>query len=224
MRMILYIYQANIKQVSMKEKKPNEFLIKNQEGIKEVIGQYAPFLSDIKKNEGATEAYKVARNQVDGILIQSKLFEHATCSFGCSFCCHDTIYMSADEGDYIKEVVTKKGVIPNAERIVKQKSFNELKWADKACPLLQDEDENGHRLCSIYEERPLICRTHNSSEDPQKCNKEDDPDRVIRELKIVALDGVILTSFLVGSKEIVNGEPSIVKLHELWNKMKEQRT
>jgi Fe-S-cluster containining protein len=198
------------------EKKVNSFLEENIEGIHEVIGEYIPFLLNIKKTEGAAKAYEVARNQADKLLTQSKLFDHATCSFGCSFCCHDSIYMSGDEGDHIKKIVAEKGIIPNADRIVKQKAGIDVKWIDKACPLLQDEDENGKRLCSIYEDRPLICRAHNSSEDPAKCYKENDPDRVIRELKLVALDGVIMSSFFAGSKDYINGEPQTVKMHELW--------
>jgi Fe-S-cluster containining protein len=133
----------------------------------------------------------------------------------CSFCCHDTIEMGKIESEYIKNVIREKGIVPNKHRIVQQNSGEKVKWMDKACPMLLDENENGERLCSIYEDRPLICITHNSTEDPQKCNKEFEPNKTIREAKAAIIDALSVVSFTLGEKN--KKSLTTVKLHRMLN-------
>jgi Fe-S-cluster containining protein len=184
--------------------------------IKEVMEDFAPVLAKLKKSSSPESSYLYARQTVDNTIERSGMEEKTTCSSSCSFCCHDTIYVSHSEGDYIKKVIAEKGIVPNADRLKLQKEGNpHLKWAYKACPLLLDEDESGERKCSIYKDRPLICRTHNSTEDPKFCNKEDFPDREIKELKIVLLEGIVMSSLLTGNKQVNPAEEPYIALHDI---------
>lgn len=187
----------------------------NAVGIREVIDDFAPVLAKIKKSSSPKASYLYARQSLDNAIDRTKMFEKATCNSSCSFCCHDSIFVSHSEAEHIKQVVKSKSVVPNADRIAKQKSGDEIKWIDKACPLLMDEDAAGERKCSIYEDRPLICRAHNSTEDPKFCNKEEFPGRTISELKNVLVDGILMASIVTGNKQINPSEELMIALHNV---------
>ncbi|HEY6143725.1 MAG TPA: YkgJ family cysteine cluster protein [Flavobacterium sp.] len=163
------------------------------------------------------KAYLEIRKHVRRINSNKELQDAVKCGSvsNCSFCCHDTIMMGKVEAEYIQNVINEKGIVPNKHRVSQQNNGSKIKWMDKACPLLLDENEKGERLCSIYEDRPLICMTHNSTEDPQGCNKEFDPNKVFREAKIAALDALSFSSFLLGEKDKRN--TTQVALHEMLN-------
>lgn len=205
--------------MNTKAKTPNklEFHEANSEQIKEVMNDFVPILQKFKKEFSPEAGYLQGRFFVDESLKKTKLIEKTSClGSKCSFCCHDTIYVSQDEGDYIKKIVAEKGITPNADRINKQKQANpNIKWIDKACPLLLDEDESGQRKCSIYEDRPLICRTHNSTEDPKFCNKEEFPGRTISELKAVMIEGLVMSSMIAGNKDYTSPQDCLVSLHSI---------
>lgn len=198
-----------------KELIPGGFHEQNADDIREVIEDFAPVLAKLKKSSSPESSYLYARQTVDNAISRSKMFEKASCTSSCSFCCHDAIYVSHVEGEYIKSVVKSKGIVPNADRIAKQKSGDEIKWIDKACPLLMDENESGERKCSIYEDRPLICRAHNSTEDVKFCNKEEFPGRTIKELKVVLIEGIIMSSMITGNNQINPSPDCIVPLHNI---------
>lgn len=77
----------------------------------------------------------------------------AACGRGCSSCCHQAVLIHADEAAYIGAEI---GVKPQkVTRFVKQgKTKAEAdKHYGNPCPFLVDQQ------CSIYESRPMACRT-----------------------------------------------------------------
>lgn len=192
--------------------KINQFYIENQNQLREAMGDFIPFLVKTKKEYGPEKAYLIARKMVDEMKQSVDFDSKTSCTGTCSFCCHSAICVSEDEGDYIKRVVKEKGIIPNQERLKKQKESNILSWADKACPLLSDPDEHGVRQCTIYEDRPLICRTHNSTEDPKNCDRSMAPDRITNELKAVSIDALMLSTMAAFKK---SSEVKETFIHEI---------
>lgn len=192
------------------------FHIKHQDEIRKLIDNTIPTLIQVKKTHEGEGAYLFARSAIDAALEKGELFKKASCSMSCSFCCHDKIYVSQDEGDYIKKVIKEKNITPDADRINKQKRNNpNIKFADKACPLLSPENEQGQRLCSIYEDRPMICRTHNSTESPEFCDREKYPGRFVNELKIVAVEALTMAAIIVGQQADKKLDIPMVALHEI---------
>lgn len=164
------------------------------------------------------KAYLEIRNAIEVITAKGEYKKELSCGSvtNCSFCCHDRIDMGRVEAEYIKSVIKAKNIIPNKDRIKKQNSLAPVKWIDKACPMLLDENENGQRLCSIYEERPLICRTHNSTQEPEKCKRESLDEVVIRQAHISTLDALSFTSMMLGNGTAIK-DPSntIVAMHQI---------
>lgn len=155
-------------------------------------------IKDLRRTQSDNEIFLQIRDIADQLIKQSGLFKLANCSKGCSFCCHDKIIVSKMEGDHIKKVVAEKNIIPNQERLQKQKQNDEnIKWVDKACSLLSDPNEKGERICTIYEDRPMICRSHNSREDPKFCNKSEYPNKGIQEGRLIEIDALAMSIIIV---------------------------
>jgi Fe-S-cluster containining protein len=77
----------------------------------------------------------------------------AACGKGCSRCCHINVTLSAEEAEIIGKEIGVKPVMP--ARFIKLDEREET-MADHygtPCPFLVNEQ------CSIYESRPLACRT-----------------------------------------------------------------
>lgn len=107
------------------------------------------------------ECYKIADNFLKKVNEEKTI----TCKKGCSFCCHDEIHMSDIEARYFdKNVVPKAN--PNKMVLATQQNsiFKTLPWKSKRCALLTKEGE-----CSVYENRPLVCRVMNSNEKAELC-------------------------------------------------------
>lgn len=171
-------------------------------------------INNMRKTQSDAEIYAEVLVAYDGLIKQSGLFNNASCNQGCSFCCHDTIIVSPMEIEYIQKFIQAKGITPNPERLEKQKQNDPaIKWADKACSLLGEPNEKGKRDCMIYEARPLICRSHNSFEDPKFCNKSVFPERSISEGRAVELDALAMALIMV---DVPKGQTSYkVGLHEV---------
>jgi uncharacterized protein len=80
-----------------------------------------------------------------------------TCSEGCAACCHTWLTVSAVEADEVRAALD--ALTPEKRADVRQRGQRELARAaneenDPRCAMLDD----GAR-CSIYEARPLVCRT-----------------------------------------------------------------
>ena len=80
---------------------------------------------------------------------------HLQCGAGCSGCCHHHLSVFAVEAAVLTEAIQ---ALPEAQQTRIRQQANEVKEREAkgesvACPLLVDN------LCSVYESRPLICRT-----------------------------------------------------------------
>lgn len=176
--------------------------------------RFLPYLIEMKANNLEDSMIEKLHKDADIILEKAGLWKQASCKGACSSCCHDTILMSPSEANYIKKKIKESGIVGNAERIAKQSSGKPLKWMEKACPYLLDENEEGKRLCSIYEFRPLVCRAHNSTEDPKFCNKEDYPGRFINEGRVIPAEAIPIALMILDSN-LLEKEPELIPIHTL---------
>jgi len=104
-----------------------------------------------------TAAYDQFIQQADQLAarLSSHYAGHLTCRAGCSGCCHHHLSVFVVEAAAVRKAVD---ALPQQTRTIIQRQAHEVtkREADNqpvACPLLVEE------RCSIYESRPLICRT-----------------------------------------------------------------
>jgi len=153
-----------------------DVLVENKDRVNQLINAFIPQIQQLHKEP---DFMKHLHQDIDEIIERSGLNNQTSCAgAGCSSCCHSVIYGSQFEMDYIASEVAKRNIQPNKERAAKLNSITDehgknLKWMEKACPYLSDDEV---RSCTIYDIRPIICRSHNSVDElsPAKCNKEGD--------------------------------------------------
>lgn len=123
--------------------------------------------------------------------------KYSACKKGCSACCHSQVSMNADEAELLALKVVRGEVSIDVERLVRQaeagndaKEWYQLKYAERGCVFLNSEGE-----CSVYADRPGVCRTNYAVSTSEFCSTEDGIEKPIRLLNTQAADMIIAASF-----------------------------
>lgn len=109
---------------------------------------------------------------------------HSACKSGCSHCCHIPVTISQAEAHAIGRVTGRTPTPPAKLQPV------EIRGYESPCPFLDKKTQG----CSIYQERPFVCRSHmNMDEDELLCKliegeKVPVPYMDTRQLHLVALE------------------------------------
>ena len=131
-----------------------------------------------------------------------KLFEDesvqklVSCKQGCSACCHTQVAVTEDEAALLAEIVnnghpidwTKMFVQANVEN--SSKEFFQLPYSMRSCIFL---DKAGS--CTIYEDRPVVCRTNYVVSSPDLCVIENGNEPTVKLLNTFGADSWIYTFF-----------------------------
>jgi len=139
-------------------------------------------------SEAIPTIYSVIEDVTQQLLEQSKV--NTTCKKGCSFCCYIPIELSEAEFQYLLTGLDDK---PNKTQLKRQWN-GEVKgdgsWVDttqyktRKCSLLR----NG--ICTVYETRPLACRTYLSASPPEHCDSKNNPKHQVQKVDLRWLWGV----------------------------------
>lgn len=100
---------------------------------------------------------KTKRKKVIAIAneITAALAPHAACKAGCTQCCHMNTMIYEHEAIRLAEVSGRK-MVRLPYRTLHQVYLDGNKFNHRPCPFLAED------RCSVYEDRPLVCRTHHS--------------------------------------------------------------
>jgi Fe-S-cluster containining protein len=151
----------------------DKFYMQHKKDVDQELESLKPRLLEQYKKNGIMGAVGFVYAVSDALMKQVDADGRTICSKGCSFCCSGDIPVSSSEASIIISYIKRDNIKIDYSQLTKQKnkSIDKLKFADKKCSLL---DKAG--LCSIYEYRPVVCRTFNSSDtDPEFCNKDKHP-------------------------------------------------
>lgn len=167
--------------------------IERTESTFKVAEQLVPVISLLRDSYKPKEYYKHLNNMMDRSQEELNFKDYIQCSKQeCSFCCHDKIMGSYSEMVNIIELVKEKNIPINKSVIQTNENWNTLSFAERACPLLS----NGK--CSIYEDRPMICRKHNISlgQSPELCKTGGIVETIIMESN----DSIALSDIMIDKK------------------------
>jgi Fe-S-cluster containining protein len=158
-----------------------DFYLTHRKEIDQITAQILPLMRKVQKLEGTQALCDWVNFQIDAILKKTDLQNKISCSKGCSFCCSGKIILNTFEASYITSYVEQFDIEFDRELVKAQSkapNIDDLKFAQNKCALL---DKKGN--CSIYDIRPAICRTYNSTSPPDKCDKDKHGEIDIRDLK-----------------------------------------
>lgn len=80
--------------------------------------------------------------------INEKFAEQIVCRAGCSACCRHLSLFPVEAANLVKAV-------ENLPDEIRERLAGRIQWPESgSCPLLLDD------CCSVYADRPVICRTH----------------------------------------------------------------
>lgn len=198
--------------------KNSTFYEDNASVINKEVQKIYPIFKTFLDQNGKDEVVGYAYSYINEMMEKSGFNKMITCSTSeCSWCCHEKILMSQIEHDYITKRTKEHKVKPDKRRLKLQNSapdFNQIKFADKACPFLSSNDGKGK--CTIYQIRPFICRTHNSTEFALKCNKELYPDQFIREGKIIEVEAVAVVLMMLSQDLQKTRDIELIPIHKIF--------
>lgn len=174
-----------------------QFLEENKELLNTHMELILPTFKKILKEDGIEGMMSYANQYVDAVHEKVDMAGKTTCGSGCSFCCHSDINMSTYEASYINAVIEHYDIKVDEVRLKKQqtKKWHKLKYAEKKCVMLGEENE-----CMIYDYRPMICRLWNSTEDPKFCDQKAGSTET-RTARVVEAWAVTLVLYTLDSEE-----------------------
>jgi len=132
------------------------------------------FLSLVKKRseefKNALQADKLGamiglNDLIDEVITRSN--RENSCKKGCSFCCHINVDVSEPEAALIAYHCRKNSIRVDAAYLQKRVQVRRTEIAFShfaACPFLKNNE------CTIYSVRPISCRTHLVTNEPEFCD------------------------------------------------------
>ncbi len=154
-----------------------------------------------------TKVVKLFYSELDEEL--SKI--NTVCLKGCSYCCYHPIYVTQLEGSYVEDhLITNIGLslfetiqgqwlewynkcerrnlfFNYPEFHIKERIDRDNKYymSDIKCPFLIN------RECTIYDVRPIICRTYFVKKNPEYCKSRLEPDKEALDIFSKAFDYMV---------------------------------
>lgn len=118
----------------------------------------------------ARQVHKIVDEYVEEVFQDKIVRELSPCKQGCTNCCYTEVSITEDEAELLVRKING-GVIIDHERLKKQAEvgdnqfFARLSYEERKCIFL---DNNGS--CSVYEDRPSVCRTNAVLGDSNQCD------------------------------------------------------
>jgi Fe-S-cluster containining protein len=140
-------------------------------------------------------------DDLSGKVFQQSLVQQLSpCKQGCSACCHTQVSVTKDDADLLAQKVND-GFPVNRDRLAVQmatknssSAWYALSYEERKCVFLNDKN-----LCSVYDDRPSVCRTNAVLGDASQCDTTNGvgPTRLV---KTPEADLVIYASYLHSSE------------------------
>jgi Fe-S-cluster containining protein len=122
--------------------------------------------------------------------------KHISCRKGCSACCHTQVSVTDDEAELLAKLV-ENGIKIDFNKLKNQakNSKSSSTWysqpfEDRGCVFLDENKE-----CSVYNDRPSVCRTNHVVGDPKDCSTKDGKVKSVQLLNTFEADMAIMAGF-----------------------------
>lgn len=129
----------------------------------EGVQYYKSFIKKVEREHNKLSAVSSIQGHFNR---NQKIENNVSCKKGCSFCCYQPVDTTKEEIDIIFE---EENPIIDRELLKKQAGLNNEEYAKlnyefKQCIFLKNNE------CSVYNNRPLVCRDYLVLTDPEFCD------------------------------------------------------
>jgi len=173
------------------DKTPDDFDIRPTEAQKKILQNMFRSLHEMQLSDFATvkRIYKIS-----DAFNRMTISKHSICQRGCAHCCKVGVILTTLEAKYIALNI---GELVNTEEEETQD------YTGQYCPFLdQDKAE-----CSIYEYRPIVCRSFAAFDHVDICADDSYPQHLITCVDPVRLPGQVQTKLAVILMQISQSYP-----------------
>lgn len=148
----------------------------------------------------AQRAHEEVDHQLSKDLSDPLAVSLVTCRRGCSACCHTQVSCTIEEASLLAKKVQEKGLEINMTYLEKQAMTPAERWYgltydERKCVFVNSAGE-----CSLYEDRPSVCRSNYVISNPIQCDTSDGVERPLRMLKTERADMAIVGQFRASKK------------------------
>lgn len=151
--------------------------------------------------ERARFIHKQVDRHMDEVLADSFVAKNLSCKKGCTFCCHTQVAVNSDEALVMADKIIAGHPI-DWNRFHKQKGvgcstsgWESLSFDDRKCIFIDSEG-----ACSIYSDRPSVCRTNCVISDPKNCDTSSGQGQPVQLLKTEKADMAVIAHFSVATE------------------------
>ncbi len=174
-------------------------------------------IDKLKGTRSFFERAKFFHREVDSalksVIENNFVADKITCKKGCTHCCYTQVSVTQDEAEMLAEKIIKKSAdVDNevksigsilsdgfditklylqAQSLNSAEKWYRLEFDKRRCVFL-----NAENFCSVYEDRPAVCRTNYVLSDSQKCSTEDGIEHPVRLVSTTDADMVIVGGFV----------------------------
>ncbi len=138
------------------------------------------------------------------------------CKKGCAACCHTQVSVTSDEAEVLAGKIIDGHPINWANLHIQQNAgtdfdqFMQISYQQRKCVFLNEQD-----MCSIYDDRPSVCRTNAVVGTSEQCQSDDGQMRSQNILNTHKADMVLMGAFMHSQE---NG----VMANMIWNVITEK--
>ncbi|MEI6093756.1 MAG: SEC-C metal-binding domain-containing protein [bacterium] len=126
--------------------------------------------------------HQIVDEKIDALIEKDKRdgYEPPFCHKGCCNCCNEVVFCTDEEAELINNYCKEKKIEIDYKKLERQlnhieidknldhtdlTTWNDQKEEDQSCVFLNLEE----RACTIWEERPFVCRVHLAEKTDQYC-------------------------------------------------------
>lgn len=158
-------------------------------------------ITTLAKMINSTERVRFVHDMIDqemNDLFQNEAVKKLTaCQKGCAACCHTQVSVTKDEANLLAERIMEGHPIhwDNFHLQVKADNnttdYMSINYSNRACIFLDSDN-----LCSVYEDRPSVCRTNAVVGSADQCKNDDGQFRTQQILNTYNADMIIMGAYL----------------------------
>ncbi len=165
----------------------------------------------------ATKSHDYIESYMSQIMENDVVKKSLACGNGCSACCHTQVSINSDEAELLSQLVIDGNAHIDLKKLYIQGNVEndpakwfQLPYTLRGCVFL---DEKGS--CTIYENRPIVCRTNNVLGEASQCDTRDGVEKPLRLLNTHKSDIVTIAAYNAAGK-------GGTLPHMLWESLREK--